>query len=155
MEILIGTTNPSKVARLQSLLDGRGIQFLTLKDLDIRTEPEETGTNPLENAILKAEFYGQTFDRVVCNDSGFYIDGLAMDDARQPGLHARTPHGVRLNDEEMIAHYAALIESLGGRKLAYYWDGIAVFNRGEVHGYMESEEEAKENAFSWSAPSIL
>jgi inosine/xanthosine triphosphate pyrophosphatase family protein len=147
MEILIGTTNPSKVARFQSLLGGYPVRFLTLRDLDIRTEPEETGANPLENAILKAKYYGKFFDRVVCNDSGLYIDGLALDDERQPGLHARTPLGVRLTDEDMIAHYAALIESLGGKRLAYYWDGIAVFNRGAVHGYMESEEQAKENAF--------
>lgn len=147
MEILIGTTNPSKVARFQSLLDGYDIRFLTLRDLDIRTEPEETGASPLENAMLKAKFYGHYFDRVVCDDSGLYIDGLAMDDARQPGLHARTPFGVRLSDEEMIAHYSTLIESLGGKRLAYYWDGVAVNNRGAVRGYMESEEEAKENAF--------
>ncbi len=147
MEILIGTTNPSKVARFQSLLEGYDLRFLTLRDLGIRTEPEETGASPLENAVLKAKYYGRFFERVVCDDSGLYIDGLTTDDARQPGLKARTPSGVRLSDEEMIAHYAALIESLGGICLAYYWDGVAIFNRGAVRGYMESEAEAKENAF--------
>jgi inosine/xanthosine triphosphate pyrophosphatase family protein len=147
MDILIGTTNPAKVARFSGLLEGRGVRLLTLKDLGITREPEETGNSPLENAILKAKFYGESFDRVVCNDSGLYIGGLAEDDPLQPGLHARTPFGVRLNDEEMIAHYARLIGSLGGRRQCFYRDGIATYNRGEVQGFMEDEADAQAGAF--------
>ena len=74
MEILIGTTNPSKVERFKALLSGYDITFYTLQDLQIRTEPEEKGNTPEENAILKAMFYGKYFDRVICNDSGLYFD---------------------------------------------------------------------------------
>ena len=85
-EILIGTTNPSKVGRFAELLSEYAVRFYTLKDLDITEEPEETGSTPEENARQKALFYGQYFDAVICNDSGLYIKELPLEDPRQPGL---------------------------------------------------------------------
>ncbi len=148
MKVLIGTTNPSKVKRFEELLDGNNIEFCTLKDLGIESEPEEKGVTPEENAIIKARFYGQFFDQVICNDSGLYFDDLPMEDDRQPGLDIRTPGGCkRLNDEEMIAYYSKLIGTLGGKVLAYYLDGIAVYNHGKIYSYMENSEVTKSSAF--------
>lgn len=148
MKVLIGTTNPSKVKRFEELLVGNNIEFCTLKDLGIESEPEEKGVTPEENAIIKARFYGQFFDRVICNDSGLYFDDLPMEDDRQPGLDIRTPGGCkRLNDEEMIAYYSKLIGALGGKVLAYYLDGIAVYNYGKIYSYMENSEAIKSSAF--------
>ena len=56
MKVLIGTTNPSKVKRFEELLDGCDIEFCTLSDLGICTEPEETGKTPEENAVIKAKY---------------------------------------------------------------------------------------------------
>lgn len=148
MKVLIGTTNPSKVKRFEELLDGHDVEFYTLKDLGIEDEPEEMGTTPEENAVIKARFYGHYFDRVICNDSGLYFDALPIEDDRQPGLNIRTPGGCdRLDDEEMIAYYASLVKSLGGKVLAYYLDGIAVYNRGKISSYMENSEATRESAF--------
>lgn len=119
MKVLIGTTNPAKVMRFEEFLPDSGIEFLTLKDLGITAEPEESGGSPEENARIKAKFYGQFCDHVICNDSGLYFDGISMDDPRQPGLKIRTPQGRRLDDEEMIQYYSALLHRLGGRRLAY------------------------------------
>lgn len=137
MKILIGTTNPSKVKRFEDILEGYGFEFLTLKDLSITEEPEENGHNPEENAAIKAKFYGKYFDRVICNDSGLYLDKLPLEDKRQPGLHIRTPQGEYLDDEAAINYYAKLVASLGGRVSAYYKDGIAVYNCGKVETFME------------------
>ncbi len=134
-KILIGTTNPSKVRRFSMLLSGYAVEFCTLSDLGIDSEPNETGTTPEENAALKAAYYGQFFDLVICNDSGLYFEGLPLDDERQPGLKVRSPQGVRLNDEEMIEYYSQLIHSLGGKCTAYYMDGFAVYNRGRVSSF--------------------
>lgn len=147
MKILIGTTNPSKVRRFEEFLEGFGVEFCTLKDLDIKEEPEEKGNTPEENAILKANFYGKYFDYVICNDSGLYFDELALDDERQPGLNIRTPEGVRLDDEEMIIYYSNLVHLLGGKVLAYYLDGIAVYNKGKVYSFMEGRESARLSGF--------
>ncbi|MGN1346825.1 MAG: non-canonical purine NTP pyrophosphatase [Eubacteriales bacterium] len=147
MRVLIGTTNPSKVKRFETMLDGRNVEFLTLRDLGITEEPRETGTTPEENARLKAAFYGRYFDRVICNDSGLYFDELPLDDPRQPGLKVRSPEGTRLNDEEMIDYYSRLVHSLGGRVTAYYLDGIAVCKDGKITSFMETGEVVRTGMF--------
>lgn len=142
MKILIGTTNPAKVTRFEDFLPDSGIEFLTLKDLGIRSEPEESGESPEENARIKAAFYGQFCDRVICNDSGLYFDCIPMDDPRQPGLNIRSPQGRRLDDEEMIEYYSALLHDLGGKTLAYYLDGIAVYREGRIESYLDERGKA-------------
>lgn len=145
MKVLIGTTNPAKVKRFAEFLPECDIEFLTLKDLSITDEPEEQGSTPEENARIKAEFYGQFCDRVICNDSGLYFDHLPLDDPRQPGLNIRTPNGKRLDDEEMIDYYANLVHTLGGKVLAYYLDGIAVYHMGKIETFLD--ERGKLAAF--------
>lgn len=147
MRILLGTTNPSKVKRFSRLLSGYKVDLITLADVDVRDEPQETGHTPEDNARLKAAYYGQFCERVICNDSGLYIASLPMDDPRQPGLHVRAPQGVRLNDDEMIDYYAALAKNLGGRMSCYYLDGIAVFNQGRVESFMEDSAASRAGAF--------
>lgn len=142
MKVLLGTTNSAKVKRFAEFLPDSGIEFLTLKDLGITAEPQETGATPEENARIKAAFYGQYCDHVICNDSGLYFEGLPLDDPRQPGLNIRTPWGRRLDDEEMIEYYSQLIHSLGGRVLAYYLDGIAVYRQGKVESYLDERGKA-------------
>lgn len=141
MKVLIGTTNPSKVKRFERLLGEYDVEFCTLKDLGISDEPLETGNTPEENAVIKAKFYGKYFDAVICNDSGLYFKGMPLNDERQPGLNIRTPKGSnRLDDEQMIAYYAKLIHSLGGKITAYYLDGIAVYKEGKIDSFMETED---------------
>lgn len=148
MKILIGTTNPSKVEYYAAMLTGFGLEFMTLRDLGIEDEPQETGRTPMENAMIKAEFYGRYADVVICADSGLYFDCLPLEDARQPGLHIRTPGGgKRLDDEEMIVHYAQLVHNLGGKVLAYYLNGVAIKARGEISGFQWTCEEARLGAF--------
>lgn len=156
MEILLGTTNPSKLKRFASMLDGCGCTFVSPDDLEIRGEPDETGRTPEENARMKAEFYGQYADYVLCEDSGLYLAPLALDDPRQPGLHIRTPmNGKRLDDDEMIAYYSALIRSLGGSADAYYLDAYAVWANGKLTSFM-SEELCRTRSFIMtSEPSPL
>lgn len=138
MKVLIGTTNSSKINRFKGFLEGCDIEFFTLSDLKITSEPDEQGRTPEENAIIKATYYGKFFDIVITNDSGLYFDCLSLEDPRQPGLNIRTPNGrSRMNDEESIEYYSALIHSLGGRVSAFYLDGFAVFNKGKVYSFME------------------
>ena len=41
MKVLLGTTNPSKIKRFSKLLENCDIEFITLKDLEIKDEPDE------------------------------------------------------------------------------------------------------------------
>lgn len=88
MDVLLGTTNPSKAAMFENGLAGEDIRFLTLREVSIPGEPAETGATPGENARQKAEYYGRYADYVICNDSGLYLAGLPMEDARPARAHA-------------------------------------------------------------------
>lgn len=149
MDVLLGTTNPSKVRMFERWLEGEDVHFLTLKQVSIPGEPAETGATPAENARQKAEYYGRYADYVICNDSGLYLAGLPMEDARQPGLHIRTPGGAahRLDDEEMIAYYAGLAHSLGGWVQACYLSGYAVKTPEKVFVYQERMEDRTRDLF--------
>lgn len=148
MKILVGTSNPSKARFFQQFIEQGGVTLVTPKEMGIGESPEENGNTPVENAVLKAEFYSAYAPCVVCADSGLYFDELPLDDPRQPGLHIRTPQGKRLDDEEMIAYYADLVRSLGGRVTAYYLDGFALRVNGETYTFAATREECRARAFT-------
>lgn len=147
IQVLIGTTNPSKLRMFKEWLGEYPVELVTLSDLGITDEPTETGNTPTENARLKAEYYGRFADYCICQDSGLYLDALPLEDPRQPGLHIRTPEGRKLDDEEMITYYSRLAGSLGGRVMAYYLDGFAVKTPEGIQTYMKTREEARSGAF--------
>lgn len=124
--LLYGTYNPAKLAAMRRWLEGLPVDLIGLRDLP--TPPpdvEEDGDTPLDNARLKAIAYSNaTGMTTLAADSGLYIDGLP--DARQPAVHARRQNGHRMDDAEMIAHYAALATSLGGRAVARYRNALCI-----------------------------
>lgn len=139
MQILLGTTNPSKAARFQTQFKGKGLTFITLRDLHVASSPEERGRNPEENARIKAAHYGRFFDPVITADSALYIRTLPLDDPRQPGTRVRRrPDGYERTDEEMLEDYARLARELGGRMICYYQNAEAVYHRGRVHSFMDT-----------------
>lgn len=138
MKVLIGTTNPAKAKVFAKHLEGYPVEVITLTDLGIKKHPDEDGKNPVENAKIKAAYYGQFHDPVITEDSALYIKEIPMDDPRQPGLFVRRAHdGHEMTDEEMTAHYAALAHSLGGKVTAYWLDGYAICKDGVVTGFMD------------------
>ena len=140
MRVLLGTTNPSKVKRFSDLLKGYGIEFITLRDIEVIEEPKEMGNTPEENAIMKAEFYGQYFDVVICNDSGLYFEELDFEDLRQPGLNIRTPMNMdRLSDEEMID------KASSKRFEGWPLDSLSINKENGKYFVDGSIEESKEN----------
>ena len=154
MKVLIGTTNVSKRERFSALLADKKVEFVTPEQCGIKHEPEESGKTPEENARLKAAFYGQHFDIVICNDSGLYFKELPIDDPRQPGLNIRTPMGKkRLSDEEMISYYTGLIRTLGGKVEAFYLDGVAVLCSKQIYTFMDQESALQKSFYMVDTPS--
>ena len=50
MKLLFATTNPAKVKTYKDKLAEKGIELITIKDLDIKININENGKNALENA---------------------------------------------------------------------------------------------------------
>jgi len=84
MKILLATHNPNKVLELLALLkDHPEIEVLTLNDLNITEEPEETEPTFAGNALLKAQWASKISGLIaLADDSGLEIDALN----KEPGV---------------------------------------------------------------------
>ena len=143
MKILIGTTNPAKLNYYSNILKEYDVECISLHDIGVTDEPEESGHNPTENSEIKVRFYSKYYDMVICNDAGLYIEDLPFDDKRQPGLKIRSPQGKRLDDEQMIEYYTNLAHSLGGKIFCYYLDGISIYNHGEIFNFTAQDARSR------------
>ncbi len=102
-KLLIATTNPGKLAEIRTFLSDIPVELVSLSDVGITTQVEETGTTFEENAILKAKSYAQMSGLMtLADDGGFEIDALRG----EPGVKShRWVHSDRdSTDEELIAY---------------------------------------------------
>lgn len=98
-EVLIATNNLGKKKDFEALFKPLGIQVLTLQDLEVPIDVEETGVTFEENAILKAETVASMLGKtVIADDSGLEID--ALDGA--PGVYSARYAGNDSTDDENI-----------------------------------------------------
>lgn len=83
--LVIATTNPHKVEEFRELLAGVPFELVSLTDVGVTADVEETGATFAENAAIKAVAYAAiTGLPALADDSGLEID--AMDGA--PGLYS-------------------------------------------------------------------
>ena len=141
-KILFATGNPSKVKRFSKGLEEKGIEVISLRDIDAETEIEENGKNAIENALIKARAYAKiTNIPVFAMDDNLYLENVPEE--KQPGMYVRRVNGKRLSDEEMIEHYSKLAKEYGiNGKLTCRWVyGMAVINNGKESTYTWSKED--------------
>lgn len=134
MQFLLATTNDAKIKYYGTRLKEKGVEFVTLKDLNIDIEVDETGNNPVENAVIKAQaYYNICHIPTIAIDDGLFFEGVK--DEIQPGTHVRRVNGKRLNDDEMIKYYIDLVNKYGsdGKLNGYFLKGVAVVD--EEHTY--------------------
>jgi 8-oxo-dGTP diphosphatase len=141
--IVYGTGNAAKFYSMKRALAPLALTIRGRKDLPVSVpDVDESGDSPLENARIKALSYfrairAQTGESlpVFSGDSGLYLEDAPT--ALQPGVHVRTIGGKYLSDDEMITHYAALAEKLGGRAVARYKNAVClVLREDEIYEYM-------------------
>ncbi len=128
-KVLFATGNPSKAKRFSKGLLDKGIEVITLKDIEKDIEINEDGKNAIENAIIKAKAYAEVVDMpVFAMDDNLYLENVPEE--KQPGVFVRRVNGKRLNDEEMLQHYTGLVKEYGKEgKLDCKWVyGMAVIN---------------------------
>ena len=133
MKVLIASSNMGKVAIYGEVLKEMGLEYISLRDLDINTYPEENGKDTRENAIIKAKFYHElTGYPIVSNDSGLIIEKLSAEE--QPGMFVRRLKGKTCSDKEMLEYYSKKLEEVGGESDSYFQISLAVVNeKGEIH----------------------
>lgn len=146
MQLIYGTLNSAKLQTMRDVLAPLPIELTGLHAVD-RPLPEvdESGRDPLQNAVIKATAYYKALKRPVFScDSGLFIRELPQE--QQPGVHVRNIGGKRLSDEEMIAHYAAIARQCGGKCHAVYRNAICLVYD-ERHIYRHTGDDISGETF--------
>ena len=138
-KVLFATTNPAKIKKYANKLKERGIEVLTIKDLEINLDVDENGKNALENAYIKAKAcYDVTQIPTIGMDNNLFIEELLEE--RQPGTHVRRVNGKVLTDDEMIEYYTSLSKEYNGKLNAKWVYGMVIYNGKEKKEYTWSKE---------------
>ena len=83
--LVIATRNPGKEREFRRLLAGLPFKIMSLDEVDVDIEVEETGDTFAANALLKAEgYHAACGELTLADDSGIEVDAL---DGR-PGVHS-------------------------------------------------------------------
>lgn len=141
-KILFATENESKIKRFQKRLFEKGIELVSIKDIEKKVKVEEKGTSTIENALIKARAYANTQNLpTFAIDDSLYIEGIPKD--KQPGMYVRRVNGKRLTDDEMIRYYSNLAHEYGeeGKLICRWVYGLAVINNGVETTYTWSKED--------------
>ncbi len=138
MKVLFATTNQAKVGKYKESLKEKGIELITINDLDFKIEVNENGKNAIENAYIKAKtYYNATKIPTIGMDNCLFIEELPEE--KQPGTHVRRIKGKELNDEEMIEYYTKLANKYGGKLTAKWVYGMVICNQQERKEYSWSK----------------
>lgn len=148
MKLAIATNNAHKLEEIRAILGNSFDELLSLKELGIDVDVEETGTTLEENSLLKA--------RTICNicgmptladDTGLMVD--ALDGA--PGVYSARYAGEAHDDK---ANRLLLLKNLDGvenRRAHFatviticYPNGDFITSNGRVEGSILHEERGSE-----------
>ncbi len=138
MKVLFATTNQAKVGKYKEALKERGIELITINDLDFKLDIDENGKNAIENAYIKAEaYYDATKIPTIGMDNCLFIEELQEE--KQPGTHVRRVNRKELTDEEMIEYYTNLVKEYGGKLTAKWVYGMVICDGRERKEYSWSK----------------
>lgn len=138
MKVLFATTNQAKIERYRKALEEKGMELITINDLDFKLDIDENGKDAIENAWIKAKTY---YDAVkmptIGMDNCLWIEGIPKE--KQPGTYVRRVNGKELTDEEMITYYSNLVKQYGGKLMARWVFGIVIYDGKEAKEYSFSK----------------
>ena len=139
MKVLFATTNPAKVGKYKEILKTKGIELITIKDLNFKLDIEESGKNAIENAYIKAKtYFDKTQIPTIGMDNNLFIEELPLE--KQPGTHVRRINGKELNDEEMIEYYTNLVKEYGTKLTAKWVYGMVICSDKGIKEYSWSKD---------------
>ena len=152
MKLIYGTNNPSKITYMKRRLTDIDIELVGLNALgEALIEPEESGNNPTDNAIMKAlGYYKQLKRPVLSADSGLYFEGVSEED--QPGVHIKRINGLDMGYEDMLHFYSNLARKYGGKLLARYHNAMCLVVDEKSVFLLEGDDIASEPFYIVDTP---
>ena len=110
MKFVIATGNPGKVKDFNLILSLMGHEAVSLKDMGISCDVEETGTTFRENSYIKAKaIYDMVKLPTIADDSGLCVDALNG----EPGVYSARYGGAGLDDR---GRCLKLLEAMKGKE---------------------------------------
>ena len=154
MKLLVASNNKGKLREFNAILGELGIECVSMGEMGIDIEVDETGTTFLENAKIKAEeIYKIAKIPTVSDDSGLEVDFLGG----EPGVYSARYAGEHGNDKE---NNIKLLKNLEGgpdekrtgrfKSVVYLVldENTHVWAEGSVEGIIMHEEKG-ENGFGY------
>ena len=139
-KLLIATRNHGKVGEFKEFLKELPFKIVSLQDLGIREDIEESGKTYKENSQKKALFFAKISSLpTIADDGGIEIAALN----NEPGVRTRRWLGHHMSDEEIISHMVKISKELpdNNRKASFktivtlaFPDGKCWSVSGEVEG---------------------
>lgn len=148
MKLAIATNNQHKLQEIRAILGDSFEELLSLKDLGIDVDVEETGSTLEENALIKARaILSLSGIATLADDTGLMVDALRgapgvysaryageeHDDAKNRALLLRNLDGIK----DRSAHFATVIALC-------YPDGKTLTATGRVNGEILLSERGTE-----------
>ncbi len=143
MKLVIASNNVHKITEIKQILQGKFEEIYSLAEMGIDCDPEENGTNFLENALIKVnEIAKYTTFAVLGDDTGLCVEALNG----APGVMSARYAG----DHDNAKNRKKLLQELGDKtnRNAYfetcvalrYPDGKIITESGKVYGKILTEE---------------
>ena len=154
MKIALATNNKHKLEEIRAILDGCFEQLLSLSELGLDIEIEETGATLEENALIKArEIVRLTGMPALADDTGLMVDALGGAPGVYSARYAGEAHDDKSNRQLLLknlenapdrsAHFGTVIA-------VCYPDGSYLTAEGRVDGKIIFEERG-EGSFGYDS----
>jgi XTP/dITP diphosphohydrolase len=137
MKIVFASGNKGKVREIKEMLEGMGIELVSLSNYAGMPGIVEDGKSFLENALKKAkivsEFTGET---VLADDSGLQVDVLGG----EPGIYSSRYAGESATDEENNAALLAKLKNIPQEKrTAFFRCVLVLYRKDGSYDYFEGK----------------
>ena len=137
MKIVFASSNEGKVREIREMLEGIGIELVSLSNYTHVPEIIEDGKSFLENALKKAkiisEFTGET---VLADDSGLQVEVLGG----EPGIYSSRYAGEKATDEENNAALLAKLKNIPQEKrTAFFICVLVLYRKDGSYDYFEGK----------------
>jgi XTP/dITP diphosphohydrolase len=127
--IVVATHNQGKLREFRDLLRPLDSDILSLADISVVEEFEETGQTFAENARAKAVAYSHlTPFPVLADDSGLEVAALGG----RPGVHSARYAGVGASDSDRVQKLLGDLSASGGGREARFRCSLALAQNGAV-----------------------
>lgn len=138
-KLLVATKNPGKVIEFKNILSGLSLEVVSLEDVGIKEDVEETGKTYFENSLIKALFYVKKSNLpVISDDGGLEIEFLNG----APGIKSRRWLGYEATDEELIKHLKKVAKIIPKDQRTAYFRTVVTFALPNGR-YFQSEGKVK------------